>query len=322
MRLPDYLLEAIDRETAGVERRIVARAASDLTERYKREDFAVAMPSEAHRAAYLSVRLPATYAAGWRVFSELRSLAAGTEINSMLDLGAGPGTAVHAAGEIFPSLHAATLVESDPRWVEIGKRLLAESSIRAEWRQADLRAGQPLPPRDLVVISYALGELGPASAEVLLRQAWSCANRFLAIIEPGTMRGFGVVNAARSSLISAGAALLAPCPHALACPMAQAGDWCHFAQRLERTAEHRRFKGGALGYEDEKFSYVIAGRPPLAAAQARIVRHPRKHSGHVQLTLCTASGLETRTVTKSQKDQYKKARQAEWGDAWNVEGKR
>ena len=99
--------------------------------------------------------------------------------------------------------------------------------------------------------------------------------------------------------------------------MAAAGDWCHFSQRVERTSEHRQLKGGMLGYEDEKFSYVVGARKSFPPANERIVRHPRKHSGHVQLMLCTSQGLENRTITKSQRESYRKARQAEWGDAWD-----
>jgi ribosomal protein RSM22 (predicted rRNA methylase) len=95
------------------------------------------------------------------------------------------------------------------------------------------------------------------------------------------------------------------------------GDWCHFAQRLERTAEHRQLKGGALGYEDEKFSYVIASRQSTATQGARIVRHPGKHSGHIQLELCTPAGrIEHATITRSNKAAFRAARKAEWGDLW------
>jgi ribosomal protein RSM22 (predicted rRNA methylase) len=91
---------------------------------------------------------------------------------------------------------------------------------------------------------------------------------------------------------------------------------------VERTSLHRQLKGGTLGYEDEKFSYLVAARPEVIAdkdspAYSRLVRHPGKHSGHVQLTLCTPQGLiENRTVARSSKIAYKAARKAEWGDAW------
>ena len=93
-------------------------------------------------------------------------------------------------------------------------------------------------------------------------------------------------------------------------------DWCHFAQRVERTSLHRRLKGGTLGHEDEKFSYVVAAKTPMATAAARIVRHPKKLSGHVQLTLCGDHGIETRNIARSSGEPYKMARRAEWGDAW------
>ena len=42
------------------------------------------------------------------------------------------------------------------------------------------------------------------------------------------------------------------------CPMRD--DWCHFAVRLPRSAAHRAAKGAKRGFEDEKFTYVVAVR--------------------------------------------------------------
>jgi ribosomal protein RSM22 (predicted rRNA methylase) len=322
MRLPAALLEALALETDKVERRRLAQATAQLAKAYKAESFSVpVITTAALRAAYLAVRLPATYAAARRVFAEIGLRAPHCEISSMLDLGAGPATALFAAAEEFPHLQKATLLESDPEWIALGKRLAAQNGAaavrEARWLQHDLRSGFSCEPHDLVVISYAMGELPPAAAEAVLRKAFSCARKFLVVIEPGTRRGFAAVNAARSTLIGAAAAIIAPCPHHHACPMAAAGDWCHFAQRVERTSQHRQLKGGALGYEDEKFSYMVAGKVEDLPGASRIVRHPGKHSGHVQLVLCTPSGqMESRTVTRSAKDAYKLARRAEWGELW------
>jgi ribosomal protein RSM22 (predicted rRNA methylase) len=79
----------------------------------------------------------------------------------------------------------------------------------------------------------------------------------LVVIEPGTPRGAGAIRTIREELLAAGAHMLAPCPAAMPCPLA-APDWCHFAARVERSSLHRRIKEGALGYEDEKYSYVCA----------------------------------------------------------------
>jgi ribosomal protein RSM22 (predicted rRNA methylase) len=322
MRLPAELLDAIQQETAKVDRRKLVQATAQLTARYKAAEFSSpAIATEAHRAAYLAVRLPATYAALRRVFAEINLRAPQAGIASMLDLGSGPGTALFAANEEFSSLEHATLVEADAEWITLGKRLLAEprlpGALKVQWSKQDLRSGLSCETHDLVVISYTLGELPQAAAEAALNKAWKCAGKFLVVIEPGTRRGFAVVNAARSALIANAAYIFAPCPHAVTCPMAAAGDWCHFSQRIERTQQHRQLKGGELGYEDEKCSYIVVAKNNSPSAGARIVRHPGKHSGHVQLALCTPQGqIENRTITRSSKEAYKRARKAEWGDSW------
>jgi ribosomal protein RSM22 (predicted rRNA methylase) len=318
------LSQTIEQELEGLDHGHLRQAVAYLTSQYQEGNFAgPVIVSAALRAAYLAVRLPATYAAITRVLEEIRRLAPGAEISSLLDLGSGPGTALHAVAEAFPSMRQATAIECDAALAALGRRLGAQSAHEAvrntRWIPADLRSGAKAGSHDLVVLSYALGELPPVSLNTVLTDAWAAAREFLVIIEPGTKRGFGVVHSVRSWLMAAGAPILAPCPHRNACPMAAVGDWCHFSVRVERTSLHRQLKAGALGYEDEKFSYIIASRRPLAPASARIVRHPQKHSGHVRLTLCTPQGIETRTVTKSQKDQYRSARKAEWGDEFGRE---
>ena len=249
----------------------------------------------------------------------------------MLDLGSGPGTALWAAAEVFPTLASATAVERDPRLIEIGRKLSALSGDavlrNANWLRGDLTLGlnkDVLPPGtwDLVVCSYALNELAAAQRAGLLRQAWERCAKLLVVVEPGTMAGFANILAARTLLLGAGATLAAPCPNSLACPMANGGDWCHFAARVERTATHRRLKEATLGHEDEKFSYVAFMRglashddesqnPP-----ARIVRHPRIFSGYTQLTLCREGQLASATVTRSQKEDWRRLKRLGWGDRW------
>src|SRR5512146_1882196 len=119
MALPLPLRNASDEEIAVIDSAALTRSARQLSERYRRGDFASApLRTAADRAAYLAVRLPATYAACASVFGELaRRMSAvkleprprpGT-VNSMLDLGAGPGTAAWAAAQIFP-LEQVTMV--------------------------------------------------------------------------------------------------------------------------------------------------------------------------------------------------------------------
>ncbi|HVG90293.1 MAG TPA: small ribosomal subunit Rsm22 family protein, partial [Alphaproteobacteria bacterium] len=159
MRLPTELLDAIQQETDKVDRRKLVQATAQLTARYKAAEFSSpAIATEAHRAAYLAVRLPATYAALRRVFAEINLRASQAGIASVLDLGSGPGTALFAANEEFSSLQHATLVEADAEWIALSKRLVAgprlPGAIKVQWLKQDLRSGLACEKHDLVVISY------------------------------------------------------------------------------------------------------------------------------------------------------------------------
>ena len=233
-------------------------------------------------------------------------------------LGAGPGTALWAACENFPTIEKATLIEKDPSLSAIGKRLAEHSehsaACTASWLAGDLEQTKELPVHDFVVLSYSIGELKPEAMIPLIELSWKATGKLLLIVEPGTPAGFERIRLVRSRLIEWGAHLAAPCPHAVACPM-KGSDWCHFAARVERTALHRKLKGGSLGYEDEKFSYVAVSKEPVPLPASRILSEPSRHTGHVELKLCTRSdGLQYQIVSRKQGDLYKQARKAEWGD--------
>jgi ribosomal protein RSM22 (predicted rRNA methylase) len=252
-----------------------------------------------------------------RILRECKIRIPDLRVESMLDLGAGPGTALWASTLQFSELTRATLVEDAPEWIVLGKQM-AESSEApalhtADWRQQSFTAELPAGTFDLVTISYALNELRPAEVAEVLQAAWERTAKVLVIAEPGTPTGFELIREVRRELIASGAFVAAPCPHALACPMRD-GNWCHFAERVQRTSEHRVAKNAELGYEDEKHSYVVFARDPVRLPSARILRHPRKRSGHVELELCTEKGLIRETVSRKQGEDYKRARRAEWGD--------
>jgi len=84
---------------------------------------------------------------------------------------------------------------------------------------------------------------------------------------------------------------------------------------VERSSLHRRIKDAELGYEDEKFSYVALARQPVDLPEARIIRHPQHRPGLIELETCTPQGVRTRRITKRDRDAFRAARQARWGDA-------
>jgi ribosomal protein RSM22 (predicted rRNA methylase) len=321
MRIPAALNRAIDAEAAQHDRKLLTRAVEDMSFRYRSraKDTGVFVSTPLHRAAYVITRLPATFAAVAAVFHEIKNRMPDFAPVDLLDLGAGPGTATWAATSIFPSLQRATLVEQDPEFIATGRHMLksagAEPVGHMEWVRGDLRKSD-FESHELVVISYALGELSEREAVTLVNNALKSA-KVLAVIEPGTPNGCGVVHIARAEMLTARAHIVAPCSQEGACPMlARKDDWCHFAQRLERTSLHRNLKSGELGYEDEKFSYMVAAKEDAVKAPTRIIRHPLVGKGHIKLELCTPAGIVTETVTRSDKEKFRLARRAKWGDAW------
>lgn len=324
MTLPNSLKTALSVELQGKSLKDLAAASADLSSIYRDKDrVKQGMQNKFHREAYLTVRLPATFEAVTAVLTSIQERFIG-QISSLLDLGAGPGTASWAATELFSALDCITLLEKDPQLVELGKRLAHASdysSLReATWIKSSITALDLVGSHDLVIMSYVVGELSEDEYMQALHAGWKAAKKCLVIIEPGTPRGYQLILKARSFFLESGGHLLAPCPHANTCPMLVTPHWCHFKVRVERSSEHRRTKEAALGYEDEKYSYMAATKEPMPFPSSRIVGHPQVHSGHLSLTLCTADGIKERTYSKKQGELYRLAKKAEWGDAWNLEG--
>jgi ribosomal protein RSM22 (predicted rRNA methylase) len=242
-------------------------------------------------------------------------MAPGFAPRTLLDAGAGPGGGSWAAREAWPSLHAITWLDASAPFLALAARL-AGGELPATATRGDLTAGG-FPHADLVLASYALAEIAPAHQAKLARDLWAATDGVLALVEPGTPAGYGRLLAARDVLIDEGAAILAPCPHHAACPLA-APDWCHFSVRLPRSRDHRLAKGADAPFEDEKFAYLLAARPGIAPAPrtARILARPKAAKPGIDLKLCTETGaLEPRHVPRRDKPAHASARRLDWGDA-------
>ena len=314
------LRAAIDAETSRVPAAELTRAAEALSRRYRDPaPHGIGRLTDEERIAYAAVRLPATAAALDAVLAAT-AIHARLEPASITDLGAGPGTVLWPALWRWPAIRRVTLIDRDPELLRLGLRLW-ERAAPAAGPEIVARTGDLTAPdasaADLVVVSYAVGEVQASRLPAVVDRALALARGAVAIVEPGTPAGYQRILAARDRLRERGAALAAPCPHDGRCPMA-GSDWCHFPARLDRSRLHRRLKQGELGWEDEKFSYVVAVPGPASPprrAPARIVRRPRKDTGHVRLPLCALDGLREAVVTRGAAE-YRAARDAEWGDAW------
>ncbi len=323
--LPPELSAAIDSKIVTVGTREIARASAELTDWYRAGRPATSgfRMTTAHRLAYTAARMPATFAADVAVLQELLLRLPELSFRSQLDLCAGPGTAAWAAVEVFEELTDISLFEQDPGFIALGQSLAEESGYgvlqKARWHQADLGSPPPLDSHDLVTLSYGLGELPPQGRRRIIEAAWQVARQALVVLEPGTPVGFATILGARQQLIESGAQIAGPCPHARECPLGGTDRWCHFAHRLSRTRLHRTAKGAALGYEDEKYSYVIASRTAPKPFSGRIIGVPRESKPTIQMELCGLDGLEKITIAKRDRELFRRARRMRWGDSWGKE---
>lgn len=315
--LPAELKAALDGKLRGFSRSDAAGRAATISKTYRGGGNSGAIRSEADALAYALARMPATYAAVTASLHALIEIRPDFAPNSLLDIGAGPGTATWAAAEAFPSLRHFTLLDANDALRTLALDLARDSTRlrnisyeRGEARIALAKADAA----DLVVASYMINEIGDAEQRALTELMWEKTLDTLLVVEPGTPAGYTRIIALRNHLIALGAHVAAPCPHDGQCPL-EPPDWCHFSQRLQRSRAHMQVKGAEVPFEDERFSYVALTRAPVASHPSRVLAQPDVSKVEIAAKLCTTEGLSFTKVPRRAKADYAAARRWRWGDA-------
>jgi ribosomal protein RSM22 (predicted rRNA methylase) len=315
--LPAELKAALDARLQGLARDDVASRAARISNTYREGGGSGTIKSETDALAYALARMPATYAAVTASLNALCEIRPNFAPTSLLDVGAGPGTATWAAAEAFSSLKSLTLLDENAALLalalDLGRGSTRLSHITHERGEARAKLADA-EAADLVVASYMVGEMSEAERSALTDLMWEKTKDTLLIIEPGTPAGYGRILTLRQQLIALGAQVAAPCPHNGKCPLA-APDWCHFVQRLPRSRAHRQIKRAELPFEDEKFSFVALTRAPIAQHPARVLAQPVVTKVEVTAKLCTPDGLVLAKVPRRAKADYARAKRWRWGDA-------
>ena len=256
-------------------------------------------------AAYLVARLPATYAAVARVLAETRARRPDLAPESLLDAGSGPGTASWAAVEAWPGLSRVTFLDTAPVFLKLAASL-ATAGPRPLASAGAVAGSIEAPPgglgADLVVAAYALAELPLPRAAAAAAMLWAASRSLLVIVEPGTPQG---------------AVPVAPCTHALVCPIA-GDDWCHFSVRLARSRAHMHAKGARVPFEDERFAYLVLAREGAPSGLARVIAPPLHAKAGSSFKLCGSGGIEARHVARRDGAAYKLARKLDWGSLFGA----
>ena len=130
-------------------------------------------------AAYLTARLPATFAAVSAALHYMRERAPDFNPASMLDFGAGPGTASWAAVEIWPCIQSMHMKDRSERFLASAKILTNHSEHRA-LRQVETQSFSSFHDDehyDLVVAAYVMSELSNREVPDVTARLWSHCRR-------------------------------------------------------------------------------------------------------------------------------------------------
>lgn len=312
--LPAYLTATLTARLQGVSRSDAAQRSDTISKTYRSGGGSATIRNESDALAYALARMPATYAAVVASLNALQEIRPDFAPTSLLDCGAGPGTATWACAEAFETLKTFALLDANPALRALAIELARETDRTIDYTLGDAPTKiAEAHAADLVIASYVINELTDSAREKLVAAMWAKTNDTLVIVEPGTPAGYQRILDARAQLIKAGAHVIAPCPHDVACPLVKP-DWCHFSQRLQRSRVHKQLKSAELPYEDEKFIYLAVSSIPVTPRPSRVLAQPVTTKIAITAKLCTESGVIAAVAPKRDKALYAKFRKLDWGD--------
>jgi len=298
----------------------------ELSKKYKKQKHKF-FSSDKERLSYIASRMPATTKAIEYSLNEIKNITPKINIKSVLDLGAGSGALLWALLSLFTSENGKLksdfpktfLVEKDEKMIFYAKEL--SKNIKKILKKITFEKNDILKVKnydfDLVILSYVANELKNFQIDKIINRWFFSKSKIIAFIEPGTKVGFKNIKYIRDNLIKVGCNLIAPCPNTLKCPMPK-NDWCHFYVRVKRSKIHKYLKKGTLGYEDEKFSYVIATKEKVKYPKARILRFVKKTKQDISFTLCKDGKIINEKVSRKNKKRDKIIEKLNWGDVFDV----
>ena len=284
------------------------------------------------RSAYVRYYLPTNMQ---KVHLALTDLSLHAELLSkdrlrVLDLGAGPGTALLGLLAFFdqrpqPPALACVAVDRVAENLRVAEELFAayrtnnviDASLKTIRADVEGVAGLFGGFFDLIILSNVLNELYPFDEDRIERRAGlvkTLLDRFLAesgsciVIEPALRETSRELLQVRDGLLTKGVSVYAPCLMAKNCPaLTNPKDWCHEDIPWDPPAlikEIDRLTG--LRKDSLKFSYLVLRKDGRSLTDLfgrdsfRVVSEPLVTKGKIEFYICGAKGRKL--VTRLDKD--------------------
>lgn len=242
---------------------------------------------------------------GWKwnaILHTLTRIGWKPQSDKIIDWGCGTGVASREVAT-WSGIKQITLMDQSPLALNFTQQQWCNSNITTHLQPI----GSTFAPKSLLLLSHVLGELSDTEAEKLALQA-SLVDEVI-WVEPGSRNISRKLSQIRTIFIEAGHHLIAPCVHALACPMLQREQerhWCHFfasppTEVFQSAFWHEVSHQLGIDLRSLPYSYLALSRhhsPSWNTGAERLIGHPRSYKGYGKLFCCGASGLHERTLQK------------------------
>jgi ribosomal protein RSM22 (predicted rRNA methylase) len=277
---------------------------------------------------YLALRAPSTYSQIYGALNSIKELNGSWSPQSILDIGSGPGTALWAAKEIFPSIQNAVAIEKEDHFISLGQSILSPvSEISVGWKRNDFSSSLPrLDSKfDLVIVANVLNEMDANTMNRTIAYAFAQSKGVVLIVEPGTPQGYETIKEAAHKIKSSEYKLIAPYIKNVFID----SDEVNFVQRIKRTdsqkriKQHQRKNSGtekekmlpASDWEETKYYYLAySNHDSEIMAEGRLLETPVIYKPYIQLKILQEDGITIQRILKTNKENFKSAKKLRWGD--------
>ncbi len=242
---------------------------------------------------------------GWKwsaVLQSLNHLGWKPQSDKIIDWGCGTGIASREVAA-WSGIKEVILMDQSALALTFARERLNKNDITPTCQHLEI----PFQKKSLLLFSHVLSELSEQEALELAAKATSVDE--VIWVEPGSREISRKLSQIRNLFLESGHQILAPCTHALPCPMLQAEQerhWCHFfAPPPTEIFQSSFWKEASLqlgiDLRSLPYSYLLFSRHhsvPGPSNAERLIGHPRSYKGYGKLFCCGSSGLHERTLQK------------------------
>ena len=157
MELPILLKEKLEQEIDEIELKKLKQSAQNISEKYRDKSSnkmsTRLIASREDAVAYAVSRMPATYGAVYSALKHSLEMMPNAEITSLLDAGAGTGTATWAVNEMLKT-ESNICVENEEYMLNLGQKLMKNEIDNVQWIKKNIITDNIEEKADLVISSY------------------------------------------------------------------------------------------------------------------------------------------------------------------------